>query len=60
MKLIDKLVWKDLIGPFFNGLFMFLLLVFAAGSLFQADVPVRLSGRRSYRKAGSHGRHRPA
>ena len=36
MKLIDKLVWKDLIGPFINGLFMFLLLVFAAGSLFQA------------------------
>jgi lipopolysaccharide export system permease protein len=36
MKLIDKLIWMELIGPFINGMFMFLLLVFAAGSLFQA------------------------
>ncbi len=36
MRLIDKLVFKDLIGPFINGLMMFLLLVFTAGFLFQA------------------------
>lgn len=36
MKLIDKLVLKDLIGPFLNGIFMFMLLVFTAGFLFQA------------------------
>lgn len=36
MKLIDKLVWKELIGPFITGLFMFLMLVFAAGTLFKA------------------------
>ncbi|HEV2472167.1 MAG TPA: LptF/LptG family permease, partial [Chthonomonadales bacterium] len=36
MRLIDKLVFQDLIGPFVNGMMMFLLLVFAAGSLFQA------------------------
>ncbi len=36
MKLIDKVVLKDLIGPFINGMFMFILLVFTAGFLFQA------------------------
>ena len=36
MKLIDKVVLKDLIGPFINGMFMFMLLVFTAGFLFQA------------------------
>ncbi len=36
MRLIDKLVLKDLIGPFVNGLLMFMLLVFTAASLFQA------------------------
>lgn len=36
MRLIDRLVIKDLIGPFINGLLMFLLLVFAAGYLFKA------------------------
>lgn len=36
MRLVDRLVLKDLIGPFINGLMMFLLLVFAAGYLFKA------------------------
>ncbi|CEK18284.1 predicted permease [Chthonomonas calidirosea] len=36
MKLIDKLVLYDLVGPFFTGMFMFLVLVFTAGFLFQA------------------------
>jgi lipopolysaccharide export system permease protein len=36
MRLIDKLVFKDLIGPFFNGLMMFMLLLFAAAYLFPA------------------------
>lgn len=36
MRLIDKVILKDLIGPFINGMFMFLLLVFTAGFLFQA------------------------
>ncbi len=36
MRLIDKLILKDIIGPFISGLMMFLLLVFTAGSLFQA------------------------
>ena len=36
MKLIDKVVLKDLIGPFINGMFMFILLVFTAGFLFKA------------------------
>lgn len=36
MKLLDKLILKALIGPFINGFLMFMLLVFAAGSLFQA------------------------
>jgi len=36
MRLIDKLIFKDLIGPFLNGLAMFMLLVFAIGYLFQA------------------------
>jgi lipopolysaccharide export system permease protein len=36
MKLIDKLVLYDLIGPFLTGMFMFLVLVFTAGFLFQA------------------------
>lgn len=36
MKLLDKLIFKELIGPFVNGFLMFMMLVFAAGSLFQA------------------------
>src|SRR5579871_1998180 len=36
MRLIDKLIFKDLIGPFLYGLAMFMLLVFAIGYLFQA------------------------
>lgn len=36
MRLVDKLVLKDLIGPFLNGMQMFLLLVFTAGFLFRA------------------------
>lgn len=36
MQIIDRLIWKELIGPFITGMFMFLALVFAAGSLFQA------------------------
>jgi len=36
MKLIDKLVFKDLIGPFLFGLMTFMILVFTAGFLFQA------------------------
>ncbi len=36
MRLLDKLVLKDLIGPFINGFLMFMMLVFAAGSLFKA------------------------
>lgn len=34
MRLIDKLVFKDLLGPFINGLAMFMLLIFAASVLF--------------------------
>lgn len=34
MRLIDKLVLKDLVGPFINGLMMFLLLIFAAAYMF--------------------------
>jgi len=36
MRLLDRLILKDLIGPFINGFLMFMMLVFAAGSLFQA------------------------
>ena len=36
MRLLDRLILKDLIGPFVNGFLMFMMLVFAAGSLFQA------------------------
>ncbi len=36
MRLIDKLVLKELIGPFLTGLMMFMMLVFTAGFLFQA------------------------
>ena len=36
LPLIDRLVIKDLIAPFFTGMFMFLSLVFAAGALFRA------------------------
>lgn len=36
MRLIDKLVLGDLIGPFIGGLLTFLVLVFTAGFLFQA------------------------
>jgi lipopolysaccharide export system permease protein len=36
MKTLDRLIWTELIGPFITGMFMFLALVFAAGSLFQA------------------------
>jgi lipopolysaccharide export system permease protein len=36
MRIVDRLIWTELIGPFITGMFMFLALVFAAGSLFQA------------------------
>ncbi|MCS6775517.1 MAG: LptF/LptG family permease [Chloroherpetonaceae bacterium] len=36
MQLVDKLVFKDLIGPFINGLLMFMLLIFAAAYMFPA------------------------
>jgi lipopolysaccharide export system permease protein len=36
MRLIDKLVFKDLVGPFINGMLMFLILVFTASFLFPA------------------------
>ena len=36
MRLLDRLILKDLIGPFINGFLMFMMLVFAAGSLFKA------------------------
>lgn len=36
MRLVDKLVFLDLIGPFINGLVMFLTLLFAATYLFPA------------------------
>jgi lipopolysaccharide export system permease protein len=42
MRLIDKLVFIDLVGPFINGLFMFIMLLFAATYLFPAtDLIVR-------------------
>ena len=34
MRLLDKLVWKDLVAPFINGLMMFTLLIFAATYMF--------------------------
>ena len=36
MKILDKLIFKDLVPPFINGLFMFMTLVFAAAYLFPA------------------------
>ena len=36
MALIDRLVLKDLVGPFITGMLMFLLLLFAAAGLFPA------------------------
>jgi lipopolysaccharide export system permease protein len=36
MRLIDRLVLKDLINPFLSGLAMFMLLVFAVGYMFHA------------------------
>ena len=36
MRLIDKLVLKEIIGPFINGLMMFMMLLFAAAYLFPA------------------------
>lgn len=36
MRLIDRLVLKDLAGPFLTGLMMFMLLIFAAAYLFPA------------------------
>ena len=36
MRLVDKLIFKDLVGPFLNGMMMFLLLLFAAAYLFPA------------------------
>lgn len=36
MRLLDKLVWKDLVAPFINGLAMFMLLIFAAAYMFPA------------------------
>lgn len=34
LQLIDKLIVKEMIGPFLNGMMMFLLLLFAAAGLF--------------------------
>ncbi len=34
MRLIDRVIVKELIGPFLNGMFMFLMLLFAATYLF--------------------------
>lgn len=36
MRLLDRLVIRDLIGPYINGMLMFLVLVFTAGFLFKA------------------------
>ncbi|HLJ54640.1 MAG TPA: LptF/LptG family permease [Chthonomonadaceae bacterium] len=36
MRILDRLIWLELVGPFLTGIFMFLAMVFAAGSLFQA------------------------
>ena len=36
MRLIDKLVLKEIVGPFINGLMMFMMLLFAAAYLFPA------------------------
>ena len=36
MRIVDRLIWNELIGPFITGMLMFLAMVFAAGSLFQA------------------------
>lgn len=36
MRIVDRLIWTELMGPFVTGMFMFLAMVFAAGSLFQA------------------------
>ncbi len=36
MRLLDKLIWKDLVAPFINGLMMFMLLIFAAAYMFPA------------------------
>lgn len=36
MKILDRLILNELMGPFINGMFMFLALVFSAGALFQA------------------------
>lgn len=36
MKILDKLILKDMAGPFVNGLFMFMTLLFAAAYLFPA------------------------
>ena len=36
MRILDRLIWTELFGPFITGMFMFLAMVFAAGSLFQA------------------------
>ena len=42
MRLIDRLVLMDLIGPFLSGLFMFLMLLFAATYMFPAtDLIIR-------------------
>ncbi len=36
MRLIDKLILKEIVGPFINGLMMFMMLLFAAAYLFPA------------------------
>ena len=36
MRLIDKLIFKEIVGPFINGLMMFMMLLFAAAYLFPA------------------------
>lgn len=36
MKILDRLIFKDIVPPFINGLFMFMTLLFAAAYLFPA------------------------
>ena len=49
MRLIDKLIFKEIVGPFINGLMMFMMLLFAAAYLFPAT---ELAGQR---RPAAHG-----
>src|SRR5579871_4599987 len=35
MKLVDRLIWRELLGPLLNSIFMFLMLLFASNLLFR-------------------------